>query len=125
MDDSPFYQQIAPTALPRAHTPMRKTTGYAQVADFISTDTELAVYRRFDKIAARILLGLQSKILLKQERLRVLDGEDALESSDKKPLSSVTIYEEVPEPSPKDKERKHLHDDLKNDLKEYCKQSSN
>ena len=36
----------------------REIGGYAQVADFISSDKDLAVYRRFDRTAARLLPDL-------------------------------------------------------------------
>lgn len=40
---------------------------YAKVAEFIATDKELAIYHRFDRTAARILLVMQSEILFKQK----------------------------------------------------------
>ena len=96
-----------------------KATGYAQVAGFISTDKELAVYCRFDRTAARILLVL----LFKQQQLDALDEEDAAnQHDDKKFLSSATIYEELPQPrSPQDERRNELYDELKDLLKEFCK----
>lgn len=114
-------QQLHKSTSIKGLVPRPSTTGYAQVADFISTDKELAVYRRFDRTAARILLTLQSKIILKQKRLDVLDEEDASDSNNEKGFfASATIYEENHDPSVRDEEKKQLYEDLKVILKEYC-----
>jgi len=98
-----------------------KTTGYSQVADFVSTDKELAVYRRFDRTAARLLLGLQSEILLKEKQLDKLDKDDATDPDEKRFLSSATIYEELPEPrDSRDKKKNDLCEELRKLVKEYC-----
>ena len=98
----------------------RRTSGYAQAAGFIATDKELAVYRRFDRTAARVLLVLQSEILLKQNRLDTLDEEDANDPKDIGFLSSATIYEELQEHGPRDEEKNKLLGELRKLLKEYC-----
>lgn len=97
-----------------------QTTGYAQVANFIATDKELAVYRRFDTTAARILLVMQSEIMSKQKRLDALDEEDAKDPNEKGFLSSANIYEELPEPGPRDEEKYKLLGQLRTLLKEFC-----
>ena len=100
----------------------RETTGYAQVADFISSDKELAVYRRFDRTAARLLLVLQSEIILKQEQLDELDEQDAKDADEKRFLAASTIYEELSEPrEARDDEKHKLLVGLRTSLKEYCK----
>ena len=99
-----------------------RTTGYAQAANFIATDKELAVYRRFDRTAARVLLVMQSEILSKQNRLDTLDEEDANDPKEKGFLSSATIYEELQERDPRDEEKKKLLGELRVLLKEYCEQ---
>ncbi|KAK3178703.1 hypothetical protein OEA41_000840 [Lepraria neglecta] len=111
------------TAAPLVQYPVKfKPTGYAQFADFISSDKELAVYCRFDRTAARILLVLQSRLLFKQQQLDLLDEEDAAaRKDDEKFLSSATICEELRQPrSPRDEKRNQLYDELKDALKEYC-----
>ena len=118
----PLRTQVlrVPTAKQLVAQPNKiQTTGYAQAANFIATDKELAVYRRFDRTAARVLLVMQSEILLKQNRLDALDGEDA--KDDKGFLSSATIYEELPERGPRDEEKSKLLVELRKLLKEYCK----
>ena len=83
-----------------AATPLNQiplVTGYAQVADFIATDKELAVYRRFDKTASRVLLQLQSEILSLQTALDVIDREDASDQDEKRQLAAATIPQEFPQ----------------------------
>ena len=113
----PLRKANAARKLPRK----RKLLGYAQVADFISSDKELAVYRRFDRTAARLLLVLQSEIMHKQAQLDELDEQDA-KDPEKRFLAASTIYEELSERrEPRDDERHKLLDALKTSLKEYCK----
>lgn len=96
--------------------------GYAQVAEFIATDKELAVYHRFDRTAARILLILQSEILYKQKQLDEIDVEDAKDKDEKRLLASGTILEEFPGPTDaRDERKKKLYCELKSSLKEYCR----
>lgn len=97
-----------------------KTTGYAQAASFMATDKELAVYRRFDRTAARVLLVTQSEILSKQNRLDKLDEQDANDPNEKGFLSSATIYEELREREPRDEEKHRLLGELRKLLKQYC-----
>lgn len=121
----PGHRQVSrvPTAKQLVGPPNKiQTTGYAQAANFIATDKELAVYRRFDRTAARVLLVMQSEILSKQNRLDVLDGEDANDPNNEKGfLSSATIYEELQERDPRDEEKSKLLGELRKLLKEYCK----
>lgn len=96
--------------------------GYAQVAEFIATDKELAVYHRFDRTAARILLILQSEILHKQKQLDKIDAEDAIDKDEKRLLFSGTIQEEFPgPPDARDLRKGQLYGELKSLLKEYCR----
>lgn len=120
----PLRRQISriPTAKQLVAPPNKiQTTGYAQAASFIATDKELAVYRRFDRTAARVLLVMQSEILSKQNRLDILDGEDAKDPKEKGFLSSATIYEELQERDPRDEEKCKLLGEMRKLLKEYCK----
>ena len=109
-----------PAAVPLNPTPL--FTGYAQVADFIATDKELAVYRRFDRTAARILLQLQSEILALQTALDVIDRDDASDQDEKRQLAAATISGEFPLhlQSARDTERKRIYTELRTTVKEYC-----
>ena len=100
----------------------RDFTGYAQVADFISSDKELAVCQRIDRTAARLSLVLQSEIILKQGHLDDLDEKDAKCTDEKRFLAASTIYKELSEPGDSRDEEKHkLLVGLRTSLKEYCK----
>lgn len=119
----PLRHQVSrvPTAKQLVAPPKKiQSTGYAQAAGFIATDKELAVYRRFDRTAARVLLVLQSEILSKQNRLDILDEEDANDPKEKGFLSSATIYEELQERDPRDEEKYKLLGEMRKLLKEYC-----
>ena len=119
----PLRRQVSrvPTAKQLVAPPNKiQSTGYAQAADFIATDKELAVYRRFDRTAARVLLVMQSEILSKQNRLDILDEEDAKDPKEKGFLSAATIYEELQERDPRDEEKHKLLGELRKLLKEYC-----
>lgn len=121
----PLHRQVSrvPTAKQLVGPPQKiQTTGYAQAANFIATDKELAVYRRFDRTAARVLLVMQSEIIAKQNRLDILDEEDANDPKQEKGfLASATIYEELQERDPRDEEKFKLLGELRKLLKEYCK----
>ncbi len=114
-----------PTAKELVSSPDKtEATGYAQVAQFIATDKELAVYRRFDRSAARVLLVLQSEILSKQEQLDKLDAEEANDPDEKGFLSSATIYGEMQEPpAGRDEDKNRLLGELRKLVKEYCEYS--
>lgn len=121
----PLHRQVSrvPTAKQLVAPPQKiQTTGYAQAANFIATDKELAVYRRFDRTAARVLLVMQSEIIAKQNRLDILDEEDANDPKQEKGfLASATIYEELQERDPRDEEKFKLLGELRKLLQEYCK----
>lgn len=120
----PLHRQVSrvPTAKQLVASPQKiQTTGYAQAASFIATDKELAVYRRFDRTAARVLLVMQSEIIAKQNRLDILDEEDANDPEEKGFLAAATIYEELRERHPRDEEKFKLLGELRKLLKEYCK----
>lgn len=114
-----LYNNNTKPSLPHHNSAERK--GYAKVAEFIATDKELAIYRRFDRTAARILLVLQSEILFKQQELDEIDAADAADQDEKRRLASATIYDELPgPPDPRDEKKNRLYKELRTLLKEYC-----
>jgi hypothetical protein len=50
--------------------------GFADVSEYIGSDRELALFRRFDVLGARNLLYLQARLLGLEELLREYDEED-------------------------------------------------
>ena len=118
----PFYTHTQNGSVQHQLFSVAGRGGYAQVAEFIATDKELAVYHRFDRTAARILLILQSEILYKQKQLDEIDVEDAKDKDEKRLLASGTILEEFPGPTDaRDERKKKLYCELKSSLKEYCR----
>jgi hypothetical protein len=59
--------------------PTYRTEGFADVARWIALDpdNETFIYRKFDELAARNLLYLQSELLFLQKQLNELDKSDA------------------------------------------------
>lgn len=117
----PYYNPSQNAPVQHQLSPVARRRGYAQVAEFIATDKELAIYHRFDRTAARILLMLQSEILYKQKQLDEIDAEDAIDTDEKRRLASGTILEEFRGDDARDLGRKELYWELKKLLKEYCR----
>ena len=117
----PYYNLSQNAPVQHQLSSVAKRRGYAQVAEFIATDKELAVYHRFDRTAARVLLIMQSELLYKQKQLDEIDAQDATDNDEKRLLASGTILEEFPgPPDARDLRKKQLYCDLKLLLKEYC-----
>ncbi|RVD83195.1 uncharacterized protein DFL_007593 [Arthrobotrys flagrans] len=66
---------------PEKDVPVKDITyapGYPSTAAIISTDSELSVYRRFDRLNARNFLYYQAELMYLESELDKLDGEDNL-----------------------------------------------
>jgi hypothetical protein len=50
--------------------------GFPDVSEYIGSDRELALFRRFDVLGARNLLYLQARLLALEEALKQYDDED-------------------------------------------------
>ena len=50
--------------------------GYHTFADFVASDVELSVYKRFDRLSTRNLLYLQTELLEAERQLAEFDAED-------------------------------------------------
>jgi len=50
--------------------------GFADLSEYIGSDRELALFRRFDVLGARNLLYLQARLLVLEELLKQYDDED-------------------------------------------------
>ena len=61
---------------------------YRTFAEFIATDDELFVFRRFDSLNARSLLYLQSELIALEKRLSEYDNEDIQDGSSDVKLSA-------------------------------------
>ncbi|MCJ1225473.1 hypothetical protein MMC12_002122 [Toensbergia leucococca] len=63
-------------------TDARRCDGYPSLANFISQDSDAAIYRRFERLSARSLLYLQSELHDLEEQLENCDREDASKDAD-------------------------------------------
>jgi|SRR5688572_11872899 hypothetical protein len=50
--------------------------GYSELSEFVGSDAQLSIYRRYDRVGARNLLYLEAEIQLLEFRLRRLDEAD-------------------------------------------------
>ena len=57
-------------------------TGYASFAQFIATDKDAAIYRKFERLSARCLLYHQSELHDLERQLEQLDQDDAKDLDD-------------------------------------------
>jgi len=55
--------------------------GYPQLAAFLYSDDNFAIFRKFGQLNCRVLLHLQAEITALQEELADLDRSDACEGS--------------------------------------------
>ena len=98
--------------------------GYANVARWIALDAdhETFVFRRFDELAARDLLHLQSELLVIEKELEELDQADA-SSKDLDRLDVCRTWEKLRERCDQGNEsaigRMKLNMKLREKLKEY------
>lgn len=89
----------------------RKYTGYPAFANFVASDADFFVLRRFDRLNARVLLSLQDDICHIEEQLDEIDRSCAAKNAGD--INNGTVrYDEV-------EERRELIDQAGSKLKEY------
>ena len=98
--------------------------GYPSLAAFIASDCDksIAIYRRFDRLAARNLLYLQSELVELEARQDALDAEDLRGTlEDKKSARDwQTLRSRAAEPgNTREKERLDLSVEIRKKIKEY------
>jgi hypothetical protein len=90
--------------------------GYPSVAQFISTDIDGRIYRRFSFLRNRLLLRRQDELVCLEDKLNKIDDEESRGDDDAKyRLVSRRYDEEVPA----DCRRKPVLDDIEKVLREY------
>ncbi|KAF3916163.1 hypothetical protein AA313_de0204659 [Arthrobotrys entomopaga] len=80
-DTNPTSNGFSHCPDPEKDAPVRNITfapGYPSTAAIISTDAELSVYRRFDRLNARNFLYYQAELMYMESELDKLDEEDRL-----------------------------------------------
>src|ERR1700761_310458 len=103
------------------------TPGYPSLAAFIARDRDKStlIFKRFDRLAARNLLHLQSELARLQAKLDDMDVEDATEGEssevmeNKQCLRSWDALVLAAEDNPRHKERLELAKLIKDALKDY------
>ena len=95
--------------------------GYRTFADFIATDDELFIFRRFDRLNARNLLYLQSELIALETQLSKYDSED-IEDGRKDVILSARCWETLAlraEEHPREAERMELIRKIRKITKKY------
>ncbi len=98
--------------------------GYPSLAAFIASDCDksIAIYRRFDRLAARNLLYLQSELVELEARQDALDAEDLRGTlEDKKSARDwQTLRRRAAEPgNTREKERVEVLEEIRKKMKKY------
>jgi hypothetical protein len=96
--------------------------GYPALAEWVARDPdhETFIFRRFDTLAARNLLNLQSELVVIENKLDRIDRDSRLRL-DAGLMCWETFMEEVEDQDDqsKAKERKRLYDKLERRLRDY------
>ncbi|KAF9693261.1 hypothetical protein EKO04_008661 [Ascochyta lentis] len=110
--------ELAPEAQPDSVPPLR---GVPSLAAFMASNSnsESFIFKRFDRLAARNLLYLQSELAFLQEELDVLDGADHGDVEARKCARSWEDFERVRESDERQRERWELVVRIRVCLKEY------
>jgi hypothetical protein len=90
-----------------------KYEGYPAFSKWIATSDDLMLFRRFEHLNARVLLGLQARLIGKEKELLALDDE-AKNKPDDDPESRSDIIQH----DPFKRRRKHM-EEMQRALKEY------
>jgi hypothetical protein len=111
--------------MPAKYSCLRYTDGLPAVADFIASDPdhETFIFRRFDKLAARHILQLQSE-LVELEHLQEALDRDAAQSDDHELHSSLRDWARLKENAKQrgeEKKRTEIAYRIDVSLERYCK----
>jgi len=99
-----------------------KHSGHGGFSEFIASDDELSVFRRFKVLGARILLYLQSSMMELEARLKELDMQDTRDMN-MDILLSTTCWETFSakaSEAPREAERMEVIKQIKKATDEYC-----
>jgi hypothetical protein len=90
--------------------------GYPSVAQYISTDIDGRIYRRFSYLRNRLLLRRQDELVCLEDKLNKIDDEESRGDDVAKYRLISWRYDEE---DPADCKRKPVLDDIENVLREY------
>lgn len=97
-------------------------SGYPSLANFIASDRDqtTAIFKRFNRLAARHLLHLQSHLAELQAELDALDREDTYGHLQVKQYSrNWAEFSKAATTEPRQQKRKELNDEVGKVLREY------
>lgn len=100
-----------------------KHSGHRGFSEFIASDDELSVFRRFKVLGARNLLYLQSSMMELEARLKELDMQDTRDMN-MDVLLSTTCWETFSAKAceaPREAERMEMIKQVKKATDEYCR----
>ena len=99
----------------------RRLEGFPTFADFIASDKDAAIYRRFARLSSRTLLYQQSELHDLEGQLERLDSKDANDINNEVAQQAARLWSHY---SSNDREDTRLHRELqikiKAKIKEYC-----
>jgi hypothetical protein len=77
-DQEPSYHIMLPTGTDAetGKSPKEFLKGFSDFSQFIASDDDLSIYRRFGSLGARNILYLQAELQLLEQRLQELDEAD-------------------------------------------------
>ena len=100
--------------------------GYPSLAGFIASDPDktTSIYRRFDRLAARNLLYLQSELAELEAQQDAFDAEDSLpgtSTSEKESVRNWRVLKDrgTKDGCPREMERLRVAEDIRKTIKEY------
>jgi hypothetical protein len=93
-----------------------KYVGYRRYTEFIASDNDLLIFRRFGSLNARVALRLQDKVSELEQRLAELDREYSKRSAE--PINNGTFRDDI-------EERAVLLDEITCHLGRYSKNPVN
>lgn len=103
---------------------IRYVDGFPSLANFIASDRDgtSTIFKRFNRLAARNLLLLQSELAELEARLDEYDREDSDRGMEV--LQSLRNWEEYKARNDKESDRMKLLDKIKITLKDYSRRSN-
>ena len=106
-----------------SRVPKRYPNGFAKVAAFIAGDPDktTTIYRRFDRLMARNLLHLQSRVQKLEALQDKLDHENLVDGDEDtvRAASSWEDFEELAGTSPRERKRMEIACQIQQAIKTY------
>lgn len=96
---------------------------HSRFAEFIATDDELPIFRRFDRLNARNLLYLQSELIVLESQFQALDYND-IEDGNMNVMQSAKCWETLQlraEEHPHEMDRMELIRKIRAVIREYSR----